>query len=148
MKFVNSLVEVVEQFFLLSLEILELLQPDFVLPLYVLQNGVMVHNCCLRCLQFRRYVIVFPFLFTQFLHLFTSFLERLHYLLVSFFLVHLLLLLRSVFLLGISQFIFQLLNDVQVSVRNFLIVILNVTVLLSMLLGEFLDSLILLVFNL
>ena len=67
---------------------------------------------------------------------------------VCFLLVHPLFLLSRVFFLGISKFIFELLDDVKVSVGDLLIVVLYVVVLLRMLLGQLLYRSILLVFNL
>jgi hypothetical protein len=91
---------------------------------------------------------MFPLLLTELLHLVTGLLQRLNNLLIGFFLVHLLLLFAGVFFLGISKFIFQLLNDIQVCVGDLLVIVLDIVVFLGMLLCQLFYGLILLVFNL
>ena len=71
----------------------------------------------------------------QFLHFLTSLLKWLHDLLIGFFLVHSLLLLGRIFLLGIGQFVFQLLYNVEVGVRYLLIIVLDILILLFVLLS-------------
>ncbi len=108
----------------------------------------MLHDGCLSYLQLRHYFIMLSFLFTQFLDFFTGFLKRFNHLLVSFFLIHLLLLLASIFFLCICQLIFELFDNIQICICNLLIVVLNIVIFLGMLLGKFLNSLILFVFDL
>ena len=79
----------------------------------------------------------------QRLQLLVGLLQGLHYLLVRLLLVHLFLLHSRVFLLGVTQLILQLLDDVQVCVRYFLIVVLDVIVFLLMFGSQVLNSLIL-----
>jgi hypothetical protein len=74
-------------------------------------------------------------LFTKLLNLLTCLLERFYYLLVGFLLVHLLLLLAGVFFLGISELIFELLDDIKISVGDLLVVVLNIGIFLIMFLS-------------
>jgi hypothetical protein len=84
----------------------------------------------------------------QSLHLLTGFMQGNNHLFVCLFLVHFVLLFECVFLLCISEFILELFDDVQVSVGDFLVVVLDVIVLLRMLGCQFFDGDVLLVLNL
>jgi len=112
MDLIGCLMEVIKELLLLSLEVLELLKPDFILPLDVFEDSVMVHDLSLGLFKFVHDLVMDTFLLWELLNLFWSFLERFNDLLVGFFLVHLLLLFAGVFFLGVSQLIFQLLDDV------------------------------------
>ena len=74
--------------------------------------------------------------------------QRHYYLLISFFLVHLGLLLSSLLLLRICQLILQLLYYIQVGICYLLVVVLYVIVLFKMLCSQVLNCCIFLVFDL
>lgn len=147
MKFVDSLLELIKQLLLFLLKILELLQPNLILPLDILQYRVLLHDISLRALQTFHNSVVFNLLFAQSLNFLTGFLEGLNDLFVSLFLVHLLLLFCGIFFLRITKLILQLLNYIKVCVCYLLVVVLYVLVLLCMLLCKFFDSIILLVLD-
>jgi hypothetical protein len=67
------------------------------------------------------------------LNLLGSFLQRVNYLFVGLFLVKFLLLFHGVFFASIGELIFELLNNVQVCICDFLIVLLYLLILLGML---------------
>jgi hypothetical protein len=141
-------VEVIEELFLFSLKILELLQSHFILPFDVLEHKVMLHDLSLGVFELLHLLIVQLLLNAESLNLFTCFMEWHNYLFIGFFLVHLVLLFESVFFLSISKLIFKLFDDVKIGVGDLLIVVLNVIVLLCMLRGKLFDSDVLFIFYL
>lgn len=140
---VHSLLELVEQLLLLSLQVLVLLETHFVLPLDVLKDSILLHDVVLGLLERAHDRVVLQLLLSQLLQLLVCLLERLNYLLVGLFLIHLLLLHRCVFLFRVTQLILQLLYDIKVCVRYFLIVVLDIIVFLLMFGSKVLNRLVL-----
>lgn len=83
----------------------------------------------------------------EFFHLLRGLLQWLHDLFVCLFLVELLLLLHGVLLPGIRELILELLDDVKVSIRYLLIVLLNFLILLGVFLGKGLNRGVFLTFD-
>lgn len=98
----------------------------------------------LRLLEAAHDCIVLHLLLGELFQLLARLLEGLHNLLVGFLLVHLLLLLSRVFFLRVAQLILQLLDNVQIGIRYFLVIVLYVCILARMLGSQVLDGLVLL----
>lgn len=143
MNFIDSLLELIEELLLFPFEVLVLLEADLVLPLDILEDGVLLHDMVLCLLERAHDRVVLELLLGELLQLLVGLLQGLHYLLVGLLLIHLLLLHRRVFLLRVTQLILQLLDYVQVCVRYFLIVVLDVIVFLLMFGSQVLNGLIL-----
>jgi hypothetical protein len=109
---VHMVMERVEKLLLLSLEILERLESDLVLPTDILQDGGLLSDVLLSHDQVVLDLLV-PYLFlSQPLFLLFSFLQRPLYLLVLLLLVRPLSLLSGIFLPGLQKVGFQLLDNV------------------------------------
>lgn len=139
MYFVDMLLELLKQLLLLTFQILELLQADFILPLNLFEDRVLLHDVPLAFFKRAHDSVVLHLLLSKLLELLTCFLKRFDDLLVSLLLVHLLLLLSSVFLLSITKLILKLLDYVKIGVCDLLIVVLDVRVFPSMLGRELFD---------
>jgi hypothetical protein len=141
--FIDGLLELIEELLFFPFEVLVLLEAHFVLPLDILEDGVLLHDMVLGLLERAHDRVVLELLLGELLQLLVGLLQGLHYLLVGLLLIHLLLLHRCVLLLRVTQLILQLLDYVQVCVRYFLIVVLDVIVFLLMFGSQVLNSLIL-----
>jgi hypothetical protein len=141
--FVDGLLELIEELLFFPFEVLVLLEAHFVLPLDILEDGVLLHDMVLGLLERAHDRVVLELLLGELLQLLIGLLQGLHYLLVGLLLVHLLLLHRRVLLLRVTQLILQLLDYVQVCVRYFLIVVLDVIVFLLMFGSQVFNGLIL-----
>ena len=95
----------------------------------------MLHDGLLRVPERIHYAVVYMALLSEDLDLLGGLLQRLHYLFVGLFLIEFLFLLHGVLFAGVTELILQLLNDVKVSVRDLLVVLLDLLVLLRMLLS-------------
>lgn len=100
--FVDSLLELVKELLFFSLEVLVLLETHLVLPLDVLEDGVLLHDMVLALLERAHDLVVRQLFLGQRLQLLVGLLQGLHYLLVRLLLVHLFLLHRRVFLLCVT----------------------------------------------
>ena len=100
--FVDSLLELVKQLLFFTLEVLVLLETHLVLPLDVLEDGVLLHDVVLALLERAHDLVVRQLFLGQRLQLLVGLLQGLHYLLVRLLLVHLFLLHRRVFLLRVT----------------------------------------------
>jgi hypothetical protein len=141
--FIDCLLELIEELLFFPFEVLVLLEAHFVLPLDILEDGVLLHDMVLGLLERAHDRVVLELLLGELLQLLVGLLQGLHYLLVGLLLIHLLLLHRRVLLLRVTQLILQLLDYVQVCVRYFLIVVLDVIVFLLMFGSQVLNGLIL-----
>ena len=112
LQFMHSPIKVEEKLLFLTLQILELLQAHFILPLHILEDGVSLHDLTLGLSERAHNLVVLNLLLSQMLNLLASLLQGLHYLLVGLLLVELLLLFHSVLLTRVAQLVFQLLYDV------------------------------------
>jgi hypothetical protein len=141
--FIDSLLELIEELLFFPFKVLVLLEADFVLPLDILEDSVLLHDMVLGLLERAHDRVVLELLLGELLELLVGLLQGLDYLLVGLLLIHLLLLHRRVLLLCVTQLILQLLDYVQVCVRYFLIVVLDVIVFLLMFGSQVLNGLIL-----
>ncbi len=105
------------------------------MPLDVFEFAIMTHDCCLCTPQRVHNAVVHMTLLGEQFHFLRGLLKWLHDLFVCLFLVELLLLLHGVLLPSIRELILELLDDIKVSVRNLLIVLLDLLVLLGVFLG-------------
>lgn len=108
----HSPIKVEEKLLFLALQVLELLQAHFILPLHILEDGVSLHDLALSLPQRAHDLVVLDLLLSQMLHFLASLLQGLYDLLVGLLLVQLLLLFHSVLLTRVAQLVLQLLNDV------------------------------------
>uniref|UniRef100_A0A7S3IZQ6 Uncharacterized protein n=1 Tax=Strombidium inclinatum TaxID=197538 RepID=A0A7S3IZQ6_9SPIT len=146
--FIDETMELFEQLLLLLLEVLELLETHFILPLNLLGSFIEVSNGSLSLLQLLHDFIMLLLLFLEFIHLFIGLGQGLDDLVVFLLLVHLLLLLVTVLLLSISKLILQLLDDIEVGVGDVIVEDLNSSIFVSVLLRQLTDSSVLLFLNL
>ena len=134
--FVHQSMELFEELLLFDFEILELLQSNLILPLDLLGGLIVLADALSSFRQLLHDAVVLDLLFKQSVYIFISFLQWLNNLIVGLLLVHLLLLLVGVFLSRILKLVFQLLDDVQVGVCNFLVISLDGSIFILMLLDQ------------
>lgn len=145
---VDELVERVKQLHLLFLEVLVLLELNFVLPLVFLVLGFEILDLNLALAKLLLNALMLRVFLAQLNDVLISFLEGIDDLSILVLLLDFVLLCVLVFLLFLGEIILQLLDDVQVSVRDLLVVLFDGGVFLGVLARQVLDRLILLGFNL
>ena len=128
--------ELFEELLLFNFEILELLQSILIVPLDLLGGLIILGDTLSSLGQLLHDNIVLFLLFKQSINIFICFLEWLNNLIVSFLLVHLLLLLVGVFFSSVRKLIFQLLDNIEIGVRNLLVILFDITILFLMLSDE------------
>ena len=142
MQLVYEFVEFIEEILLLALQVLELLQFHFVLPLHITETAHDFFDLFLALLKFHFDAIVF-FLFN--FELFDFLVRSLQGLLnasIALLLLNLFLLSLLVLLVSVCQIVLQLLDDVKVCIGDLRVVLLDVGVLLRVLGSELLDRLV------
>ena len=139
--------ELVKQLLLFSLEILELLKSNFILPFNLLRGALVVCNTNLSLGKLLHDAIVLLFGLEKLTNFLIGLGKWLNDLVVSLLLIHLLLLFVAIFLSSISKLILQLLNDIEISVGDLIVIIFDLSVFLSMFSCELSNSSILLLLN-
>ena len=145
---VDESMELVEQSLFLLLKVLVLLKSNLILPFDFFGRGVIDGNLLLSLVEVAHDLVMSDLSLVQALDLLVALVEWLNNLAVGFGLVHLLLLLLSVFSPGFKKLFVKLFDDVQILVSDNGVVVLDVVVLLVVLVGQLQDGLILLVLDL
>ena len=112
MDFVHKPMEFFEELVFLLLQVLELLESNFVLPFDFLGGLIVVSDLLLRFGQLLHNLVVLLLFLLEDSDLFTGLSEWLNHLVVFVLLVHLLLLLIAVLLLCVSELVLQLLDNI------------------------------------
>jgi len=125
--------EMIEEFLLLLLEVLELLEFNFVLPLHFFIFALELFYFNLASSEFHLDVLVLLVLFHQLLNLVICFFERVHDLSVLLLLCSLVFLFVLVFPLLLGKVFLKLLDNVEIRARDLIVVLFDRSVLTSVL---------------
>jgi len=144
---IDKSVEFVVKLLLLTFQVLHLLQLDFVLPFHVANASLDVFDLRLAVFELILNFVVAGLAHQKLLDQFVKHLKWDHYGSILFFHKHLLALSLLVLGVGISQIILKLLDDVHVCVGDLRVVLLDISILLLVFLGQSANRLILLTFD-
>lgn len=147
MDLIHEAVELIKQLLLFPLKVLELLKSHLILPLDLLGGALKLGNALLGFSELLHDNVVFLLGFQKLANLLIGLSQRLNHFVVSLLLVHLFLLGVRVLFSSITKLILQLFDNIEISVSNLIVIVLDLSILLSMLSSKLSNGSILLLLN-